>query len=160
MQRRKDPEAIPYINHPIAVATLIATVGGITDIAIIMAGILHDTVEDTDTSPAELEAHFGAVVRQIVEELTDDKALPKDVRKSLQIKHAPSASVGAKIVKLADKICNLIDISDTPPPDWGAERIAAYLSWSEAVVAGCRGANPGLEQRFDLVLSRARSVCG
>ena len=157
LQRRKDPEASPYINHPIAVAMLVTEVGKVTDSATILAAVLHDTVEDTETTFEELEANFGRPVRDIVAELTDDKRLPKSVRKQLQIDHASSASLAAKTVKFADKICNVIDISETPPSDWDLTRRQEYLAWSEAVVAGCRGVNAGLEERFDEVVAQGRA---
>jgi guanosine-3',5'-bis(diphosphate) 3'-pyrophosphohydrolase len=106
-QRRKDVEASPFINHPIEVAHLLADVGGITDVATLVAAILHDTIEDTETTPGELEEQFGPVVRNVVEEVTDDKTLGKAVRKELQIEHAPTLSRRAKAIKLADKIANM-----------------------------------------------------
>jgi guanosine-3',5'-bis(diphosphate) 3'-pyrophosphohydrolase len=157
-QRRKDAEASPYINHPIGVAHVLAAEGAVTDPAVLVAAILHDTVEDTRTSFAELEAVFGAAVAGLVRELTDDKSLPKMERKRLQVAHAASASAGAKQIKLADKICNIRDITDTPPADWSAERRLAYLDWASQVVNGCRGVNPGLEAAFDAALARARTV--
>lgn len=159
-QRRRDPEASPYINHPIAVAALVAEVGGVTDPATIVAAVLHDTVEDTKTSFEELSTAFGAEVSGIVEKLTDDKSLPKAERKLLQIRHAPGAPVAAKIVKLADKICNVIDISETPPPDWDLTRQFDYLAWSKAVIDGCRGVNGALEARFDEVVERGCQTMG
>jgi (p)ppGpp synthase/HD superfamily hydrolase len=159
-QRRKGKDASPYINHPIEVAELLAAVGGVVDIATIIAGVLHDTVEDTGTTPAELEKLFGAEVRSIVAEVTDDKTLPKAERKRLQIEHAQGLSHHAKEIKLADKICNVLDIAHNPPADWSPERKREYLAWAGSVVAGCRGANEGLELRFDEVLEDARSVLG
>ena len=76
-QRRKDSEATPYINHPIEVAEVLSRVGGITDLPTLQAAILHDTIADTETSPQELEDHFGQEVRLLVQEVTDDKSLPK-----------------------------------------------------------------------------------
>ena len=119
-QRRKDVDASPYINHPIEVATLLATRGGVTDLATLMAAILHDTVEDTETTPEELETHFGPEVRDLVLEVTDDKRLAKAERKRLQIEHAQLSSTKAKLVKLGDKIANLRDVTATPPADWAA----------------------------------------
>ena len=58
-QRRKDEEASPYINHPISVSLLLADIGGIADAEVLSAAILHDTLEDTDTTTEELEAVFG-----------------------------------------------------------------------------------------------------
>src|SRR5689334_21040807 len=102
-QRRKGAEESPYINHPINVAQLLWEVGGVREIATIVAAILHDTVEDTETTPEEIEENFGQVVRKLVEEVSDDKSLPKAERKRLQIEHAPHLSLGAKQIKLADK---------------------------------------------------------
>ena len=82
-------DASPYINHPIAVTHLLADTGGVTDLATLMAAVLHDTLEDTKTTAEELEAQFGRTVRELVEELTDDKKLGKAERKQLQIDHAP-----------------------------------------------------------------------
>ncbi|MEB3323050.1 MAG: HD domain-containing protein [Synechococcaceae cyanobacterium] len=157
-QRRKDAEASPYINHPIAVAHVLAVEGGVTDRDILVAAVLHDTVEDTETSFAELEAGFGTDVTRLVRELTDDKSLPKDERKRRQVRHATAASPGAKQIKLADKICNVRDITDTPPADWPVERRLAYLAWAREVVDGCRGTNAALERAFDAALARARRV--
>lgn len=159
-QRRKDVEASPYINHPIAVATVLAVEGNVADDDILVAAVLHDTVEDTETTFAELEEHFGAAVTELVRELTDDKSLPKDVRKQLQIDHAPGRSVGAKQMKIADKVSNLRDITASPPADWSLERRREYLDWAEQVVAGCRGINPLLDGVFDATLDRARVVVG
>ncbi len=157
-QRRKDVEASPYINHPIAVATVLAVEGNVTDEDILVAAVLHDTVEDTETTFVELEETFGAAVTELVRELTDDKSLPKEVRKQLQIDHAPGRSVGAKQMKIADKISNLRDITASPPADWPLERRRDYLDWAERVVAGCRGINPLLDEVFDATLARARIV--
>jgi GTP diphosphokinase / guanosine-3',5'-bis(diphosphate) 3'-diphosphatase len=157
-QRRKDAESSPYINHPILVAHVLAAEGAVTDPAVLVAAILHDTVEDTRTTFAELERAFGPEVAGLVRELTDDKSLPKLERKRLQVEHAAAASPGAKQIKLADKICNVRDITDTPPADWPAERRVAYLDWAAEVVSACRGVNPGLEAAFDATLARARAV--
>ena len=159
-QRRKDQNALPYINHLIEVANVLATVGGVTDVTILVAAILHDTIEDTQTSAAEIEAHFGREVRLLVEEVTDDKSLPRAERKRLQVEHAPHASSRAKLIKLADKICNVRDVTHTPPADWSAERRREYLEWTERVVAGCRGCNPALERQYDEVLRQGRLAVG
>ena len=157
-QRRKDAEASPYINHPIAVANVLAETGGVTDVTTLIAAVLHDTIEDTTTSSAELEEIFGPDVRALVEEVTDDKALPKAERKRLQVAHAPGASARAKQIKIADKICNVRDVTSNPPSKWTLERRREYLPWSEAVVNGCRGCNEGLERLYDEVLREARAI--
>ena len=155
-QRRKGAEGSPYINHPIDVAEMLWSVGSVRDIQVIIAAILHDTVEDTRTTPAEIEEHFGPVVRSLVQEVTDDKSLPKLERKRLQIEHAPHLSTGAKQIKLADKISNIHDVAFAPPADWPYQRRVDYLTWAERVVDGLRGCNEALEQSFDETISRAR----
>ncbi|NXL27854.1 MESH1 pyrophosphohydrolase, partial [Glaucidium brasilianum] len=116
-QRRKDPEGTPFINHPI----------------------------DTDTTFSEIEERFGVEVRRVVEEVTDDKALPKMERKRLQIERAPSSSPRAKLVKLADKLYNLRDLNRCTPQGWSAQRVQEYFQWAARVVAGLRGTSPALE---------------
>ena len=153
-QKRKDADASPYINHPIALADVLANEGGVTDLTVLCAAVLHDTVEDTQTTPQELATLFGEKVAGIVMEVTDDKSLDKQVRKRLQIEHAPHLSHEARLVKLADKICNLRDILASPPAGWPAERKQDYFDWAAAVVAGMRGAHPGLEARFDALIAR------
>ena len=157
-QRRKDAEASPYINHPIAVATVLASEGDVSDEATLLAAVLHDTVEDTQTTFVELEERFGSEVAGLVRELTDDKSLEKGERKRLQIEHARESSIRAKQVKIADKICNVRDITVSPPADWPLQRRREYLTWSEKVVAGCRGVNPKLDHAFDQAITRARTV--
>lgn len=155
-QRRKGADASPYINHPIEVAELLARVGEVRDPAVLQAAILHDTLEDTDTTGAELEAGFGGHVARIVREVTDDKSLEKQVRKQRQVEHAPRLSREAQMVKIADKIANIRSVTEAPPPDWPLERRREYLDWTERVVAGCRGCNAALERCYDEVLARGR----
>lgn len=155
-QRRKDREASPYINHPIRVAQLLATEGGVTDLVTLQAAILHDTVEDTETTPEELERHFGPAVRRVVGEVTDDKSLPKGDRKRLQIEHAPHLSPQAQQLKIADKTANVQNITTSPPKDWSLERKREYLDWADQVVAGCRGCNPALEAAYDEIMAEGR----
>ena len=148
-QRRKDAEASPYINHPIALAEVLAGEGGVTDLEVLAAALLHDTIEDTATTPEELQEHFGERIAGMVAEVTDDKNLPKAERKRLQIEHAAGVSPGAKLVKLADKICNLRDVAVRPPAKWDLERRREYFEWAKRVIDGLRGANPVLEAAFD-----------
>jgi (p)ppGpp synthase/HD superfamily hydrolase len=156
-QRRKGTNSSPYINHPIEVAETLAR-SGVTDPVILQAAILHDTIEDTETTPEEIEREFGAEVRKMVEEVTDDKSLPKQERKRLQIEHAPHLSEGARQIKIADKLCNLRDVTHAPPDDWSLERRQEYLKWTENVVAGCRGLNCELENLYDATLDEGRKT--
>ncbi len=154
-QRRKGAEASPYVNHLIEVARTLAECG-VADAATLQAGILHDTLEDTETVPAELEARFGADVLSLVREVTDDKGLRKEVRKQLQIEHAPTLTDRAKRIKIADKISNVRAVADHPPRKWTLKRRLEYLDWGEKVVAGCRGVSPALERLYDDEAARAR----
>jgi guanosine-3',5'-bis(diphosphate) 3'-pyrophosphohydrolase len=145
-QRRKDPAASPYINHPIALADVLVNEGGVTDVEVLCAALLHDTVEDTDTTHEELANAFGSRVARIVAEVTDDQALPKAERKRLQVEQAAHLSPEAKLVKLADKICNLRDVAERPPASWDLARRREYFDWAKRVVDRLRGA-PGEEMR-------------
>lgn len=148
-QRRKDAEASPYINHPIALANVLVNEAGIDDERVLIAAILHDTIEDTETTVQELVKRFGQEVADIVLEVTDDKSFAKDERKRLQVTHARSISRRAKLVKLADKICNVRDIADCPPASWSLKRRREYISWAASVVDQLRGVHPELERLFD-----------
>jgi guanosine-3',5'-bis(diphosphate) 3'-pyrophosphohydrolase len=154
LQRRKDQRASPYINHAIDVAAILADCG-VADTVTLQAAILHDTIEDTETTGEELQELFGPLVRRIVEEVTDDKALPSRERKHLQVLEAPDLSPQAKLVKIADKIANARDMGESPPTGWSQDRREEYLLWTEEVVEGCRGVSPVLESRYDVVLDEA-----
>ncbi|XP_071576326.1 guanosine-3',5'-bis(diphosphate) 3'-pyrophosphohydrolase MESH1 isoform X2 [Temnothorax nylanderi] len=132
-QRRKNVNQTPYINHPLA--------------------ILHDTVEDTDTTFEEIEKEFGYKVTQVVREVTDDKTLPKAKRQQLQIEHAPNISREAKLVKLADKLYNLRDLEKGIPIGWTSERVKEYFKWAKAVIDGCRQTNLNLERELDILFA-------
>jgi len=157
-QRRKDIEGTPYLNHVIEVVEALVRDGGVTDEAMLVAALLHDTVEDTDTTFEEIEAAFGGDVAALVREMTDDKSLPKLERKRLQVEHAPHASRRAKQLKVADKICNIRDVAASPPSHWPLDRRRNYLDWAERVVVGCRGVNAHLDAAFDEALARARAT--
>ena len=148
-QRRKDADASPYINHPIALANILVNEGGITDINVLCGAILHDTIEDTETTKEELTQHFGEKITSIVLDVTDDKTLPKAERKLKQIEHASHASNEAKLVKLADKISNLRDLLSSPPKDWTDDRKKEYFDWAGKVVDQIRGTNSKLENILD-----------
>jgi guanosine-3',5'-bis(diphosphate) 3'-pyrophosphohydrolase len=153
-QRRKDAEASPYINHPIALADVLVNEGGVTDIDVLSAALLHDTVEDTATTHEELVDVFGTRIARIVAEVTDDQSLQKADRKRLQIERAPNISREAKLVKLADKLVNLRDVADHPPAKWDLARRQEYFDWAKQVIDGLRGAHPALEAAFDAAYAR------
>ena len=148
-QRRKGESAEPYINHLAEVARLLAAAPENRNPAVTIAGLLHDTLEDTATSHDELAAEFGAEIASLVREVTDDKALPKAERKSRQVQHARQASDGAKMIKIADKTSNLHSIVNSPPRGWDLTRKLEYFNWAKHVVDGCRGVSSYLEGEFD-----------
>ena len=155
-QRRKDAEASPYINHPLAVANVLASEAGVTDHTLLTAALLHDTVEDTETTFEELEERFGSEARSLVEEVSDDKTLSKSARKELQVTSAPTMSDAAKQLEIADKMCNVRDIANGPPAGWSRERQTEYVEFATRVVAGCRGINAKLDRAFDEAAAKAR----
>lgn len=152
-QRRKDADASPYINHPLELARVLAEVGGVTDAATLCAALLHDTIEDTDTTNEELVREFGQEIAVLVHEVTDDKTLPKAERKRQQVEHAAIISAKAKRVKLADKISNLTDVATSPPADWGLDRRREYFDWARSVIDRLRGVDAKLEAAFDAAYS-------
>ena len=154
--RRKDEDESPYINHPISVALAIAQIGGVDDPEILAAALLHDTLEDTKTEPEELEAEFGKKVCEYVLDVTDDKTLPKDERKSRQIEHAKKISKGAALIKLGDKISNVTDVLDNPPVGWDINRRKEYLDWAEKVIENCPKVNDKMENKFQEIIKQGR----
>lgn len=155
-QRRKDVDASPYINHPLALASVLTSEGQITDAATLCAALLHDTVEDTETTFEELESEFE--IAGIVREVTDDKNLDKPERKKQQIEHAAHASSKAKLVKLADKICNVRDVASSPPAHWPLQRRQEYFDWAKKVIDQLRGVHPTLEAKFDAAFAARPSI--
>lgn len=152
-QRRKDPDGTPYINHPLALAKLLSQEAGAGDeTVVLMAALLHDTIEDTETTDQEILDLFGEEVLSVVKEVTDDKSLPKAERKRLQVEHAKDLSRQAKLVKLADKVCNLRDMASSPPVGWDIARQKAYFDWCKEVVDQLRGTNARLEELFDTAM--------
>ena len=153
-QFRKGKDESPYINHPIALVDVLTKEADIDDPAILCAALLHDTIEDTNTTHKELVDAFGQSIADIVLEVTDDKGLAKKERKEHQIAHAPHLSSKAKAVKLADKTSNLRDIISSPPANWDTQRKLDYFDWAKAVIDGLRGEWPVLESIFDAEYSK------
>ena len=154
--RRKGEEASPYINHPIEVAAELVEVG-VVDHEILAAALLHDTVEDTDAAPGDLQREFGPRVRRLVEALTDDPSLTSRERKQDQLSRAGELEPDAKGIRIADKICNARDVGSKPAQGWSLERRREYLDWTEQVVERCKGILPELDARYDAALHEART---
>jgi len=159
-QRRKGVRETPYINHPLEVSERIVRVGGVHDIEVLVAAILHDTIEDTETTAEEIERHFGKPVAALVLEVTDDRLLTRLERKRLEVEHAPLLTPRAKLIKLSDKISNVADTAHNPPASWSRQRRHEYLDFAEQIALGCRGVNAALDAEFVEVLSAARAHIG
>lgn len=153
-QKRKGAAGEPYINHLIEVAEMVALSGNDSDVNLIMACFLHDVVEDTQVTQKEIARVFNEDVASLVMEVSDDKNLPKQTRKALQIQTAPHKSVRAQTLKLADKISNLRAILVSPPPDWNPERKRQYFDWAKAVVSGFTEPNQYLLNEFQNTYDR------
>jgi len=156
-QLRKGAERTPYINHPIAVAHEL-TKHGETDTDLLCAAILHDVIEDTTCNEQEIQqlskeilTAFGEEVLLPVMEVSDNKNLPVEERKELQVKYINRASLHARKIRIADKICNVRDLWEYPPEGWSKERKAAYIQWAERVVDKAKGVNTTLEQSFERI---------
>lgn len=154
-QIRKDQSGSPYITHPLMVTRDIYQIGGVRETNILIAALLHDTIEDTGTKPNEIQDIFGKSILDIVLEVTDDKSLPKEERKRLQVVHAPDITYPARIIKWGDKIVNCRDILDSPPMDWSLQRRQNYFQWSADVLHKMRGTNAPMEAAFDQIVERA-----
>ena len=157
-QLRKGSDELPYVVHLISTALLIAQVGGINDPEVLAAALLHDTIEDTETTADDLTAAFGEKVCRLVEEVSDDKSLEKAVRKRLQIEHAPELSPASVLIKLADKISNVMDLTNSPPVNWDLEQRKEYIDWAEAVINNCPKVNSSLEKHFAEVVELGRKA--
>ena len=155
-QRRKGVRNTPYINHPLEVAERLNRVAEIEDAITLVAAILHDTIEDTETTARELARLFGAEIAQIVEELTIDKEPHWTARKRNEIDGAPLLSPKAKLIKLSDKISNVADTISNPPGDWTLQRRRDYLEFARLVADGCRGQCDALDAEFDRIHSEAK----
>ena len=151
-QRRKGADRnTPYIIHPITVADILIS-AGVTDPEIIAGALLHDTIEDTNTTREELVREFGERVARIVMDCSDDRTKHWIERKKEQIRHAPTLPDDSKLVKSADKIANVEDLVFNQTP-WGVERTQGYITWAAAVYEGLRGVIPALDARFDAALT-------
>ncbi len=156
-QKRKGSEAIPYINHCIQVVQILAEAGYHEEEDLLIAALLHDTLEDTDAQPEELSQRFGPSVLAWVLEVSDDKSLPKHERKQRQIDESGKKSREARLIKLADKISNVSDIIHHPP-NWPISRKKEYADWAAQVVNQLRGTSDDLEKKFDALYEEARNT--
>jgi guanosine-3',5'-bis(diphosphate) 3'-pyrophosphohydrolase len=157
-QKRKGNAGEPYINHLIEVAQLISSAIPSPDKNLLIAALLHDTIEDVGVTKEELVERFGSDVAELVVEVTDNKSLPEAERKRLQVETAPHKSVRAQAIKLADKISNLRAILVSPPANWDFQRRKEYFEWANRVVDGLTAPNPVLKEEFEKTYRKFESV--
>jgi GTP diphosphokinase / guanosine-3',5'-bis(diphosphate) 3'-diphosphatase len=152
--QRKGAAATPYINHLLEVATLVATATEGKDPDLVIAALLHDSIEDQEVPREIIAGTFGEEVAKLVEEVIDDKSLDKQERKRLQVEKSDRA----KILKLADKISNLRDIAANPPCRWSVKRRLNYVRWAREVADELKGVSPRLEDEFDRAAGDAEAA--
>jgi GTP diphosphokinase / guanosine-3',5'-bis(diphosphate) 3'-diphosphatase len=151
-----DDQPIPYLNHPIEVMGILSE-AGITDPNILSAALLHDTLEDTETTIDELTDAFGPIITGLVIEATDDQAPPRAERYAAQIAKVPSYSHDAKLIKIADRIANIRD-SLVPPKTWSRERQLGHFAQSQTIVNLMRGTHAVLESMYDAAYQDAEKI--
>jgi (p)ppGpp synthase/HD superfamily hydrolase len=156
-QRRKGAAQEPYINHLLEVASLVTEATQGNDPDLVVAALLHDSIEDCEVPYELIESRFGARVAGLVREVTDDKTLDKQVRKAEQINNAAKKSIGAKIIKLADKTSNMHAIRFSPAPGWSVKRRLEYIAWARKVVEALGSASPFLEDQFKKAAAEAEN---
>jgi (p)ppGpp synthase/HD superfamily hydrolase len=154
-QKRNAAGDEPYLHHLIEVANLLAYATDGADPVLVAGGVLHDVLEDTPTTPAELSSLFGPEVAALVAEVTDPEGVTEAERRQRQVKHAPHLSDRARLLKIADKTSNIRERLATRPPGKTDQDIRDYVDWGAAVVAGCRGFNARLEDAFDAAYEAA-----
>lgn len=152
-QTRKNKEKTPYISHPIGVAYNLMKIGDVRESPVIIGALLHDTVEDTQTTFEEIEQKFGTDVANLVKEVTDDKSLSKEARKRLQVINAAYKSKSAAQIKLADKLFNLTDLLNNPPNEWSQSRIDHYYEWAQSVIDRLPKSNDKLYEAVEKVIN-------
>ncbi len=138
-QTRRDGS--PYIAHPLRVAESLRSIGGIDDMDVILAGLMHDLIEDTDCEWATIANRFGDRVADLVAVLSGDMRLPKPQRRQEVVDRIRTASDQAKAVRLADRLDNLTDMKG-----FTESRRQEYIRDSHKILEACKGANSALEK--------------
>lgn len=143
----------PYFNHLAEVAAMCAALDPF-DPVLVTGCYLHDTVEDTHVTEADLRARFGDALADLVLDVTDPPGLKGEARRQRQVTHTAASGPRVKRLKLADKTSNIEELIGLPPERFDAQANARYLDWARKVVDVCRGAAPELEARFDASAAR------
>jgi len=146
---KKGQPEIPFFHHCLEVAHTLIRIAKIRDATTLIAALLHDTIEHADTDPQAIRERFGEDVLAIVQEVSDDKHQPTEIRRKRQLAQIPQLSHPARLIRLADKFCNLLDRVQHPPPQWSAADLQTYCKWSRSAVAALRGSNSALEQAYE-----------
>jgi guanosine-3',5'-bis(diphosphate) 3'-pyrophosphohydrolase len=154
-QTRNAAGGEPYLHHLIEVANLLAYATDGNDPVLVAGGILHDTLEDTETTGSELRAVFGHDVAVLVQEVSDPAGLPEAERRLRQIEHVRELSAQARMLKIADKTSNIRERLAARPAGQTDQDIVDYIEWGAMVVAGCRGLNAKLDDAFDAAFEAA-----
>lgn len=147
-QKRKNSRADDYIVHPLEVKDILLN-NGVIDYNTLAAAVLHDTIEDTDATYLEIKEKFGQDIADIVLEVTDDKSLPKKVRKELQASKIAGKSFSARMIKIADKLSK--DILTDPPKHWTELDKNGYIMWSYTVCKNAMAVGDTPKKLSDLV---------
>jgi (p)ppGpp synthase/HD superfamily hydrolase len=144
-QRVPDSE-YPYLVHVVSVAaeTIAALVPGVDADLAVTCALLHDTIEDTATTHAELADRFGLAVADGVLALSKDSALPKAERMADSLRRILAQPHAVWMVKLADRITNL----DEPPRSWVVDKRRAYRDEAIMIADALGAASPVLEARL------------
>lgn len=129
--RKYDNES--YMFHLNEVFSLL-TYADVKDVEILVVGLLHDTLEDTSLTKAEIERQFGGLVLSMIECLTENKNVTKQERKDAAVEKAKVLNVACLNVKLADLMSNLSAV----PPDWSDEKKRTYFDHCSKILAAIK----------------------
>ncbi len=153
-QRRKDAQGSPHLKHVVQVAGLLIR-AGIRDEMLLNAAVLHDVLRDTDTEPEVLRSRFGEEISNVVEELSEDARLSRLDRRDYMPNRVKEFGDQAKLIKLSEKISNLLDLAEGAPIGWSRQRRRDYFEWADGVTRPLRGLNAELDSMLDEALSHA-----
>lgn len=153
-QTRANAKKTPYLIHLLAVADQVMRIGQCYEESVIIAALLHDSIENTDITYEEIEKVFGLKVASYVKELTEDPKLPLKERKKLQIVHAFHQSKEVALVKMSDKLHNLNTLMTDPPEGWTEKRIDDYFLWAQAVVDNLPASNNPLKEELHKTIEK------
>lgn len=156
-QKRKNSQGNDYITHPLEVKKILLD-HGVSDYNTLAGAILHDTIEDTSATYLELKENFGQEIADIVQEVSDDKSIPKEIRKKLQASRISKKSYSARMIKIADKLSNTKDLLTDPPVHWSELDIKGYIIWSLNVCENAMSPGDTPKKLVDFVKDHFREL--